>query len=144
MRKRTRRQRGGFTLMELMLVLLILVVLASVVSVSVVTIRRNANNRVARAQVGMLEEALQYYQSDVGALPADFTALYNPPAELQNSKKWQGPYLDKQIANDPWGNPYTFEISQDEFSLQRPTIKSSGPDRQPGTGDDISNRDTSD
>ncbi len=139
--RRNRRRRGGFTLIELLLVLLILAVLGSAVSLSIFTIRRNAFQRTARAQVAMLEEAAQMYFTEVGQYPTDLSGLYTRPSNLPNPDKWQGPYLDKQIPTDPWDMPYQYEIQNDEFNRQKIVITSFGADRQAGTADDVSNYD---
>ena len=60
-------------------------------------------------------------------------ALRMPPADATAST-WAGPYLDKDVPPDPWGNPYQYElIDQDTFR-----IWSVGPDGVDGTEDDIS------
>lgn len=139
--RRTRKRRRAFTLMEVLLVLAILVILGSLVSVSYITIQRNSKINSARTQINMLKQALDVYQADVGTYPSDLTALYQPPSDLRNPKKWKGPYLDKQIPLDPWDNPYEYEVQLDEFGRPQPVIISYGPDQQKGTDDDITSLD---
>lgn len=140
-RRSHRRARRGFTLIELLLVVLILAILGSAVGVSIFTVRRNAFQRTARAQVAMLEEAAQMYFTEVGQYPQELSGLYTRPSNLPNPDKWQGPYLDKQIPADPWDVPYNYEVQTDEFNRQKIVITSYGPDRQAGTADDVSNYD---
>lgn len=136
------RRRKAFTLMEVLLVLAILVILGSLVSVSYVTIQRNSKISSTRTQINFLRTALDVYQADVGYYPSDLSALRQPPTDLTNPKKWKGPYIDKEIPNDPWDNPYQYELTTDEFGRQQPVLVSYGPDRQQGTEDDISSLDT--
>jgi len=138
LRKQRRRQQG-FTLMEVLLVLTILVVLGSLVSVSYITIQRNSKVSTAKIQINQLEEALNFYQQDVGRFPSDLNGLYQPPADLSNPKKWKGPYLTEQITSDPWDGQYQYESKMSEFNLPMAVITSFGPDGQSGTEDDISN-----
>jgi len=132
------RRRRGFTLMEVLLVLAILVILGSLVGVGIMKMQKNANINAARAQVGMLESVVKAYAIDVGTCPTTqqgLTALAQAPSDLKNPAKWQGPYLDKQIGTDAWGNEYQYEqTGPDQFR-----IWSMGPDGASGSEDDIAN-----
>jgi general secretion pathway protein G len=133
----SRRRRRGFTLMEVLLVLAILVILASLVGVSYVRLQQNANINSARTQIGMLEEACNHYTLSVGVPPNTLEDLLTLPADLPNPTKWAGPYLEKStLPVDPWNNPYQYEIVDPATSKFR--IYSLGPDRTPGSADDIS------
>lgn len=137
-----RRRRHGFTLIEVLLVLAILVILGSLVGVSIITAQSSANRRAARTQINLLNEAITWYQTDVGQLPPDLNALLYPPSNLASPMKWQGPYLEKQsIPLDPWGNQYEYQPTTDEFNRQMAVISSYGPDMQKGTEDDITTLD---
>jgi len=125
--------------MEVLLVLTILVVLGSLVSVSYITIQRNSKVSTARIQINRLEEALNFYQQDVGRFPSDLSGLYQPPTDLSNPKKWKGPYLVDQITSDPWDGQYQYEAKTSEYGLPMAVITSLGPDGQSGTEDDITN-----
>ena len=138
MSRRSRsRLKNAFTLMEILLVLAILVVLASMVGVSYSRIQKSMQISSTRTQLGLLEEAVKAYQIQVGSLPPDLNALLQAPGDLPNPAKWQGPYLDKvsQLPADAWDQPFQYEIvdpANDRFK-----IFSAGPDRQPGSSDDI-------
>ena len=137
-RARKRRDQRGFTLIEVLLVLAILVILGSLVGVSIISAQSSANRRSAQTQINMLNEAVTWYQTDVGQLPPDLNALLYPPSTLTNQAKWQGPYLEKQvIPPDPWGNQYEYQPTTDEFNRQMAIITSYGPDMQKGTDDDL-------
>jgi len=138
MLSRRPRRRRGFTLMEVLLVLAILVILGSLVTVSFVRMQQNAYINAAKSQVEMLGGAVDMYMLAIGSPPeqqAGLDALLNPPGELKNPEKWQGPYLDhQQLPMDPWNNPYQYEL----LPPDKYRIFSWGPDRAPGTNDDIS------
>ena len=106
-----RRCKGGFTLIEVLLVLVILVVLASLAVVAYGPIQRRANVNAAKVQVDLFATALDSYQLAVGSYPstaAGLQALRTPPADLQSADKWDGPYLAKDIPLDPWGKTYQY------------------------------------
>lgn len=107
---RDRRRQGGFTLIEVLLVLVILVVLASLATVAYGPIQRRVKVNSARTQIGLLKNAIQTYQLSVETYPPTLDALRVPPPDMQNSTKWDGPYLDADVPLDPWGNPYQYAV----------------------------------
>lgn len=133
-----RKNRRGFTLMEVLLVLAILVILGSLVGVGIMRMQKNSSINAARAQVGMLESVVKTYAIDIGTCPTTqqgLAALSQQPTDLKNPAKWQGPYIDKAIPQDPWGNDYQYEqTAPDQFR-----IWSMGPDSASGSEDDIAN-----
>lgn len=142
-RKRTRRSRGGFTLLEVLLVLAILVILGSMVTIYFAGAQKGAYEKAARSQISMFEQAIDLYQIDVGTYPsasAGLESLRLPPPDLKNPQKWKGPYIKEAIPLDPWDNPYRYEVlDNNAMSLNPYRISSSGADGIDGTEDDISN-----
>lgn len=131
-----RPRRRGFTLLEVLLVLAILVILTSTVGYYFVGAQKRANMRATAVQINLIEKLLQDYHTDVGSFPATeqgLGALRVAPAGLPNNK-WAGPYAEKDIPLDPWGSPYQYELTGPESYR----IWSFGPDRQDGSGDEIS------
>lgn len=142
-RKRARRASGGFTLLEVLLVLAILVILGSMVTVYFVGIQKSGYEQAARVQIEEFEKALDMYKLQVGTYPTaaqGLEALRVPPADLKNPQKWQGPYIKDIIPTDPWGNPYQYELlDTNALSLNPIKITSWGADSVEGTEDDVSN-----
>jgi general secretion pathway protein G len=138
MQIRRRRRQRGFTLMEVLLVLAILIILGATVTVGYQQVSRSAKMDATRNQIKMLENAINTYALAVGTPPTTqqgLTALIEAPTDLKNPAKWQGPYLNKQLPNDPWDSPYQYEAQQgDQFR-----IWSMGPDGASGSEDDIAN-----
>jgi general secretion pathway protein G len=133
-----RRRRRGFTLMEVLLVLAILVILGSMVGFFIAGMQRGAYEDLARTQIGMFSNQLDVYRLHVGSYPntnQGLQALRMPPADLTNPQKWRGPYSQKDIPMDPWGNPYQYEL----VGPEQYRIWSMGPDGVSGTEDDVSN-----
>lgn len=143
---RTRRvehkQRGGFTLVEMLVVLAILVLLISMVGPRIMGSRQKADVNAAKSQIGMLMSALDHYVLDMKDFPdteTGLTALVEDPSKDDGKKsKWDGPYLKKtQIPKDPWGNSYQYEFPATHGKRKEPEIWSFGPDGQDNTEDDI-------
>ena len=127
-----RRARRGFTLMEVLLVLAILVILGGTATFFFAGMQTNANKRAALTQINATKSFWAAYRMDVGQYPATLDDLYTQPADLANPAKWGGPYIDKPIPPDPWGNPYQYTPSGDQFK-----VWSWGPDGTDNTEDDI-------
>jgi general secretion pathway protein G len=142
MNRRVRRRpsgksrRGGFTLMEVLLVLAILVILSTLVVTNFAQVFASSKVKAARAQISAFQTQLDIYQLDIGAYPSSqqgLQALREPPAGLADPSKWNGPYAQKDIPLDPWQNQYIYEqIGPTQYQLYSP-----GPDGQPGTTDDV-------
>lgn len=127
------RANGGFTLLELLVVIVIIGLLAGLVVPRYFDTVEKSKLKIARAQMDSFEKALEQYRLDVGALPGVEQGLNALVVAPQATPKWQGPYLKKAIPLDPWGHPYEYKLSA---SRRDADIVSFGADGQPGgTGD---------
>ena len=137
-----RRQRqprpSGFTLMEVLLVLVILVILGSFAVGMFTSTQKKAQMKAAAAQIGGFATPIGSYYLDTNEYPPDLQSLRSPPASMQNPAKWQGPYLNKDVPPDPWGNPYQYAFPG-RYRPEEYDIWSYGPDGVDGTEDDIGN-----
>lgn len=103
-----RRKREGFTLVELMVVIVIIGLLATVVAINVLPSQDKAMVGKARADISVLEQAIETYRLDNLAFPDDLQALTTPPAGLARPERYrQGGYV-RRLPEDPWGNPYQY------------------------------------
>jgi len=144
-------RRHGLTLLELMIVLIILVGLIAMVGPRLLGTQKKADIRTAQVQIGNLKSALKSYAVDMKSFPLTeegLEALVTAPEDEALAKNWDGPYLEGgKLPKDPWGSDYQYEFEAAEASESKseatddfPRITSLGPDRQPGTADDISNQ----
>ena len=106
-----RRRRAGFTLVELMVVIVIIGLLATVVAINVLPSQDRAMVGKARADIAVLEQAIETYRLDNLTFPEDaqgLQALVSPPAGLARPERYrQGGYV-RRLPEDPWGNPYQY------------------------------------
>jgi general secretion pathway protein G len=129
------RQVGGFTLLELLVVIVIIGLLAAYVGPKYFAQLGKSEVTIAKAQIDAFEKSLDTFRLDVGRYPTTdegLNALVTAPATA--GAKWNGPYLKKGIPPDPWGHPYQYKApgSKSEFD-----ITSLGRDGQPGgSGED--------
>lgn len=107
------RNKAGFTLIELMVVIIILGLLAAIVMPRIVGETDKARYGAALAQMRILEDALKRYKLDTGLFPTTeqgLDALVRRPSVGVIPRNWpEGGYLDKQdMPRDPWGNAYVY------------------------------------
>ena len=129
-RRLQRRQRGGFTLLEVMLVLVIIAAIAGIAVYNIGGLQNKAFNMTAKNQISTFKSALEQYKLFVGSYPNDLEALHSQPNDVDASKYTQ--VLKEAIPNDPWGKPYEYKLNGGSFEL-----RSVGPDGQSGTDDDV-------
>jgi general secretion pathway protein G len=154
MKSSTKRgTRRGLTLLELMIVLIILVGLIAIVGPRLLGTQKKADIRTTQAQIGNLASALKMYAVDMKSFPLTeegLNALISAPEDEGLAKNWDGPYIEGgKLPKDPWGSDFQYEFEASDSSDSKssdsfPRIFSLGPDRQPGTSDDISNQAASD
>ena len=102
------RTQAGFTLMELLLVLVIVGLLAAVVGPTLYQRIKPAKETAVRVQIENFATALDNFMVDLGRYPTMQEGLAVLRTQPGNLEKWNGPYLKKEMPNDPWGTPYTY------------------------------------
>ena len=62
----------------------------------------------ARADISVLEQAIETYRLDNLTFPDALNALTTAPASLAQPERYrQGGYI-RRLPEDPWGNPYQY------------------------------------
>lgn len=122
--KKNRIRARAFSLLELMLVVAIIAVLSGIVAYNVISGGEKAKLRASQATMDIVANGLKQYHLDNSAYPATITALYS--AKILDAAK---------PAKDGWGSDLIY--SPQGLNGQDFTLRSPGPDKQPGTPDDI-------
>ena len=134
---RRARRAGGFTLIEVLLVLIILVIIGSL-AVNVFTgTQDKASINAAKSNVSLLRGAIDRYRLDMNKYPTKLADLWEQPSDTTASDKWGGPYME-QLKSDPWGNEYQY-TAEGKKNTNKYDFWSNGPDGQSGSEDDIGN-----
>lgn len=127
--------KGGFTLIEIMLVIAILGILVGVAVPRLTGRTEEARVQAARLQIENLGLALDAFEYDCGRYPTThegLAALREAPGPMPG---WKGPYLKKTVPTDPWKNPYVY-LSPGSRNKDY-DLYSWGSDQQDGGGDEI-------
>jgi len=105
------RDRAGFTLIEIMVVIVILGLLAALVVPKLIGRTEEAKKTQSRVQIKNIENALQLFKLDNGFYPGTdqgLEALVRVPEAGRIPKNYRkGGYVDR-VPKDPWGNPYVY------------------------------------
>ncbi|MHC5349320.1 type II secretion system major pseudopilin GspG [Metapseudomonas furukawaii] len=127
--KTPHRPQGGFTLLELLVVLVVLGLLAGIVAPKYFNQLGKSETRVARAQIEGLVKALDIYRLEVGRYPSTEQGLTALVAAPTDEPRWAGPYLQKGVPQDPWGRAYVYRSPGENGDFDLLTL---GKDGQPG------------
>ncbi|MBZ0069553.1 MAG: type II secretion system major pseudopilin GspG [Thiobacillus sp.] len=129
----------GFTLLELLVVLVILGLLAGYVAPKYFAQVGKSEVKVAQAQIGALEKALDQYRIDTGHYPSNEQGLAALNVKPADEAKWDGPYLKKTVPNDPWGKPYQYKIPGEHSEVDIYSLGRDGTAGGSGDNADIGN-----
>ena len=125
--------RGGFTLIEVMVVIVIIGLLAAMVVPNLFGIIGRAEVTRAKGDIRSIETALNVFRLDNFLYPTTeegFEALVTNPGEAA-ARNWQ-PYLSS-LPSDPWSNTYLYLYPGEQREFD---VFSYGADGQEG-GEDL-------
>ena len=120
-------RQGGFTLVELLLVVAILGILATVAIMNVGGMSEEARVSATRTSIAAIEQAARMFEIRTGKYPDSIDQLLQPMGDRQ-------PLLDAKSKNDQWGNPFAFKKTSNFIE-----IRSAGSDGAMNTQDDSLN-----
>ena len=134
--RRKRDRDGGFTLVELLVVLVILSLIMGLVGPRVLSYLSDARAKSAKLQIDSLSAALDLFYLDTGRYPSKSEGLDVLIERKPSVEHWNGPYLQQNaLPLDPWGNAYEYRIPGEQTAYE---IVSLGADGREGGTDDAS------
>jgi general secretion pathway protein G len=125
---RSRRERHGFTLVEMLMVVVIIGTLATIVMVKMTGHTENAKRQKTWVQISILKTSIVQFEMEVGRIPQNLKELI-----FQGDENWPGPFLDSEtLPTDGWGNDFRMEKKGKLIRVTSP-----GVDGQFDTKDDL-------
>ena len=122
------------TLIEILVVIIVLGLLAGLVGPQIIGRVSEAKSQTARTQIELISVALDNYRLDNGSYPTTdqgLQALRAKPVREPVPRNWRGPYLKKEVPEDPWGRAYIY-VSPGEVNPAGYDLLTLGRDGQPG------------
>jgi general secretion pathway protein G len=129
-RSRRAAREAGVTLIEMLVVVTIIALFAAIVGPRLLSRGDQAKVTAARTQIVAFSNALAMYKLDTGAFPSTDQGLEALRMKPEGLAQWNGPYLQQDIPNDPWGHPYVYKFPGTHGD--EPEVLSYGADGQPG------------
>lgn len=139
--KLMKAKQGGFTLLELMVVVVILGILASVVAPNLLGSKDTAAQKKAAVDIRTLETALDTYKLNHNVYPTTdqgLEALVTEPTNPTPRNYPKDGYI-KRLPQDPWGNDYQYLSPGDNGSIDIFTLGADGQEGGEGVNADIGN-----
>ena len=120
--------KGGFTLIEVLVVVIILGLLATIVTTKVAPQVKKGPMVKTRVDIQNLRAAVGLYEMEYMKYPKSLDELL-----VEGDEDSPGPFIEEEeLPTDGWGNKYHYEIRGKRFRITSP-----GPDGEMGTDDDI-------
>ncbi len=107
-------KRGGFTLVEIMLVVIIIGILSAMVIPNIAGKGTQARIKATKNDIEVaIPMALDMFEIENGGYPTTDQGLKaliaKPDSGVGSGETWNGPYLKKkEIPTDQWGNTYVY------------------------------------
>jgi prepilin-type N-terminal cleavage/methylation domain-containing protein len=118
-----RRARRGFSLLEIIVAIAIIAMISAAVTVSVVSYKKKADIDLTRSNAQTIRHGVKswWVDHDSGSCPSVLTLVSDGALDR-----------GKSIKADAWEQPWLIECKDNDVD-----VVSRGPDKLPGTEDDI-------
>ena len=110
------RNRRGFTLIEIIVVVMIITVLATLIAPKLLGRVGSAKQAAAKAKAATIAKVVNLYTLDMGlSAPSDDFDLELLLLSADDGGGPSGPYLERaDDLIDPWGNPFELEFHPEQ------------------------------
>lgn len=130
--------QGGFTLVEILVVIAIIALIMSLVGPRVLNYLGESKVKAAKIQIQSFSSALDLFNLDTGRYPTTSEGLNALVRSPGNIAAWNGPYLKSgTVPDDPWGNKYLYRSPGEHGLYDILSYGSDGHEGGSGTAADI-------
>lgn len=98
---------AGVTLVEMMVVIVIIGLITAIVVINVLPSQDTARIEKARADIRVIEQALELYRLDFSRYPTMQQGLQELVAPAREDGAVREAYI-RRLPDDPWGRPYEY------------------------------------
>jgi len=117
-------KQSGMSLLEIMLVIAIV----AAILVGVIQLARVVNDRMkvenTKTALRSIKAGIDQYKVDIGKYPSKIEEIAVPPADSNDRRRWQGPYVQADLIRDgtikdTYGNEiqYRYDQSANTFEV---------------------------
>ncbi len=120
---RSLQNNKGMSLIEILIVLGIIATILGMLAPRIMGGQDKAKKRQAQAGMARLAEQIEMFQSECNSIPKNLNDLISG----DNCSNFTQALIKKKELEDPWGNPYVYELDGSSW-----TLKSLGKDGKEG------------
>ncbi len=137
-RSRALRGQGGFTLVEILVVITIIGMIMALVGPRVLNYLTDSKVKAARIQIESFSSALDLFFLDMGRYPSSSEGLAALVQRPGSGGGWNGPYLrGGTVPQDPWARPYIYRAPGQNGPFEIYSLGSDGQEGGSGSAADI-------
>ncbi len=132
------RKDAGVTLVEMMVVIVIIGLISAIVIINVLPSQDTARVQKARADISVIEQALELYRLDNSRYPGTEEGLQALVKPVDAAGAAKEAYI-RRLPTDPWGRPYVYILpgARGQFDLY--TLGADAQEGGEGVNADIGN-----
>jgi general secretion pathway protein G len=112
-----KRNKPGFTLVELLVVIVVLAILAAIVLPKFMQSSARSKESALKSDLKLIRNAISLFQTDIGKYPntlADLaetekTKVKGADGAVVNAADWHGPYIDSVVTDPISGAAFTYD-----------------------------------
>ena len=139
-RRNARPFAGGFSLLEILIVLAIMGLLAALVASRLTGTFGQGQVKATRVQLQSLSTSVERFRTDVQRYPTEQEGLQSLIVKPLDADGWAGPYLDKSIVpKDAWKRDFLYRLDP-TFGFRIVSLGADGKEGGEGENADLDNR----
>lgn len=137
-RRHSLEREGGFTLVEILVVITIIGMIMALVGPRVLNYLGESKVKTAKIQIQSFASAIDLFYLDAGRYPSSSEGLSALVQPASGVAAWNGPYLKGgSVPNDPWGHPYLYRSPSEHGAYEIVSYGADGQEGGTGTAADL-------